>query len=189
MIATQQQSKERPNFCHQNLTYNPVFLEHQTYIAIWSLQTTHKPTPIYSPNFFTYQSNPTQYYLKIFTQEGLGERNMKHVAGVLTILLLITISDSSDSLPSCDGIISELTPCISYLIGSQDNPSDTCCNGVRNVAKFSNSKSDRKAICQCLKNYALSHSGIDFSLVSTLPGKCQVNVKLPPISITFDCDK
>lgn len=113
---------------------------------------------------------------------------MNHLAGVLAILLLISLS-GTEGAPSCSEMVNQLSPCIPYLMENQAKPSAACCNGVKYISKYSKKKRDREAICQCLESSAQIYPLIDLSLVSSLPKNCGLSVKLPLISRDFDCSK
>ncbi|CAI0408688.1 unnamed protein product [Linum tenue] len=88
----------------------------------------------------------------------------------------------------CSTVYDELQACIPYLSGRGD-PSKECCGGVKAMQPYSNAKSSRSAICQCLKSMASLVPGVDLSAASKLPKKCNVNVKLPELSLDIDCSK
>ncbi|XP_059636113.1 non-specific lipid-transfer protein-like [Cornus florida] len=103
---------------------------------------------------------------------------------VVTILLLV--SRSAMSAPSCAVVSTTLAPCLTYLQGS--DPSDACCAGIKSLSATAKTKDDRVAICNCGK-VALSKLKYDPSRIPPLPKKCGVNLSLPPIDSHTDCSK
>ncbi|EEF51346.1 non-specific lipid-transfer protein A-like [Ricinus communis] len=112
---------------------------------------------------------------------------MRHLAGLLTILMLILGSAAGDPLPPCTVIVNQLNPCVPFLTRNVATPSQTCCGGVRYLANYSSSKGDRISICQCIEGSQSMFPLIDFSLISNLPASCSVPITLPKITPTFDC--
>ncbi|CAN0908818.1 Non-specific lipid-transfer protein 11 [Linum grandiflorum] len=91
--------------------------------------------------------------------------------------------------PSCPAVYADLRPCIPYLSTGNGKPSSECCSGVSQLQPYSTQKTDRVAICQCLKSLGSLVPGLDLSVASKLPKKCKVNVKLPKLSLNIDCSK
>ncbi|CAN1254398.1 Non-specific lipid-transfer protein 3 [Linum perenne] len=100
----------------------------------------------------------------------------------------LQIKQQQQAAPSCPTIYTDLRPCIPYLTGNGD-PSRECCSGVKALELYSNQKSSRVAICECLKSYASLVPRLDLSIASNLPKMCKVNVKLPDLSLDIDCSK
>ncbi|XP_031280895.1 non-specific lipid-transfer protein 3-like [Pistacia vera] len=111
----------------------------------------------------------------------------------LILVFIATLSLISSSAmgiaPTCDFVVLQLNPCLSYLMRTEATPHNSCCLGVNNLKGYSNDKTARRTICQCIEQAAPTYKGIDYSLISGLPQKCGVSVKLPAVSPSFDCSK
>lgn len=109
---------------------------------------------------------------------------MSRILYVLVILLLV--SKSAVSVPSCGDVVKDLAPCLSYLQGK--DPTPQCCAGVKSLKDLTKTKDDRVVSCNCAKE-ALSKFQYDPSIIPLLPKKCGVDLNLPPIDKNFDCSK
>ncbi|KAJ7952142.1 Non-specific lipid-transfer protein [Quillaja saponaria] len=113
---------------------------------------------------------------------------MARLVLVLAIALMF-MEYSAIGGPSCQTVISRLSPCISYLSKREAKPPNTCCDGVRYLSKFSNQKKDRQAMCECILQAVPSVGPIDFSLIPSLPNYCGASENLPPISSNLNCSR
>ncbi|KAL3829752.1 hypothetical protein ACJIZ3_018554 [Penstemon smallii] len=104
------------------------------------------------------------------------------------IVLLLIISKSALSVPSCGEVVSDLAPCLRFLRGKETKPRARCCSGVKELKGLAKTKADRVAICNCGKK-AGSNFEIDSKKVTILPKKCGVDIKMPAIGKNFDCSK
>ncbi|XP_021754353.1 probable non-specific lipid-transfer protein 2 [Chenopodium quinoa] len=90
----------------------------------------------------------------------------------------------------CNQVINELSPCLSYLHSQYSSPSTNCCQGAKYVYKhYGKSKKKRQGVCQCLESVLPLIGQIDGSLISALPQRCGLKLKLPPISQNFNCSQ
>ncbi|XP_031377487.1 non-specific lipid-transfer protein 1-like [Punica granatum] len=92
--------------------------------------------------------------------------------------------------PSCQLVISQLGPCLPYVLRSVRMPPDMCCNGVLFLgSRYSQDHEARQAICECVQHSISPVLPIDFDLVNTLPIACGINVHLPKLSFSVDCSQ
>nr|ABK41612.1 lipid transfer protein [Lilium longiflorum] len=87
---------------------------------------------------------------------------------------------------TCQQVTVAVTPCIGYARTGGTMPPD-CCNGVRNLNSAAKNTPDRQQACICLKQMS-SIPGINMSIVSEIPAKCNVNIGYP-IAMSTDCSK
>ncbi|KAK7390222.1 hypothetical protein VNO78_25521 [Psophocarpus tetragonolobus] len=111
----------------------------------------------------------------------------------LAILCLVlgatTIIPKAQAQVTCGQVVSNLTPCISYVVYGGATVPGQCCNGIRNLNSMARTKQDRQAVCNCIKN-GVRNSGFTYSkynlnLAASLPKKCRVNI---PYQISPDTD-
>ncbi|CAL1386517.1 unnamed protein product [Linum trigynum] len=108
---------------------------------------------------------------------------------ILVVATIVGVMGANEPAPpACSTVYDELQPCIPYFTGRGD-PAKDCCSGVKALQPYSKAKSNRVAICQCLKSMVNLVPGVDLSAASKLPKKCNVNVKLPKLSLDIDCSK
>lgn len=114
---------------------------------------------------------------------------MIHLARVvLAAIVLLLVSGSAMAAPSCNNVTNELQPCVPFLTKRVDQPSSSCCNGLKYIGSYFHSKRDRQAICVCLRQGA--KFPVDNSVVASLPKKCLLSIKLPPFSQSqIDCSR
>ncbi|XAR70177.1 hypothetical protein NMG60_11026951 [Bertholletia excelsa] len=90
--------------------------------------------------------------------------------------------------PSCQIVVQELMPCLSYLSGTMAYPTAICCNGVSDLARFSEVKKDRSDVCECIKSVGSTFGRmVNLFLIPALPGRCGLQIKLPPVSYNTNC--
>ncbi|KAL0315117.1 UNVERIFIED_CONTAM: Non-specific lipid-transfer protein 11 [Sesamum calycinum] len=93
----------------------------------------------------------------------------------------------SDAVPvlSCTQALEFLMPCQSYLLGLGGiNPS--CCVGAQSLAAAAVSPTDRKSVCQCLKQVA-TLARVDEDYAKQLPQLCNIDVPIP-LQLNINCD-
>ncbi|KAH6779973.1 hypothetical protein C2S52_011210 [Perilla frutescens var. hirtella] len=101
-------------------------------------------------------------------------------------ILLLFVSKSVVSVPSCPDVIKNVAPCLSYLQGKSASPQ--CCAGVKGLSGMAKNQQDRMAICECVKQ-ALSSYAYDPKRIPLLPKECGAEVVLPPVDKNYDCSK
>ncbi|CAK7348725.1 unnamed protein product, partial [Dovyalis caffra] len=115
-----------------------------------------------------------------------------HLYALLALVLLLlsrpAMPSPDDNKVSCSTIVSKLTPCIDYISDKSNEPSKTCCAGVKEISGSIINRSDKKDACECLKN-TLSKIKYDPARMPSLPKKCGVSLNLPPITNSTDCSK
>ncbi|KAL9234543.1 hypothetical protein vseg_009402 [Gypsophila vaccaria] len=105
------------------------------------------------------------------------------------LFLRLTSGDKEPtSAPSCSDVITKVTFCLPYITGASPSPSDACCTGIKTVAGLVKAKDDAVDVCNCLKD-KLDGLQYEPELIASLPKKCSVSIKLPPISKDTDCSK
>ncbi|PWA97104.1 non-specific lipid-transfer protein 3 [Artemisia annua] len=87
---------------------------------------------------------------------------------------------------TCDQVVSNMTPCVTYLTSSGDSVPSDCCSGVNSLNNAATTTADKQAACKCLEQSASQLSDIDLEKARSLPGKCGVNLPYD-ISPTTDC--
>ncbi|KAK4398917.1 Non-specific lipid-transfer protein 2A [Sesamum angolense] len=105
---------------------------------------------------------------------------------VLAVLALISFSPlvPAEAI-SCTQALEFLMPCQSYLLGLGGiNPS--CCVGAQSLAAAAVSPTDRKSVCQCLKQVA-TLATVDEDYAKQLPQLCNVDVPIP-LQLNINCD-
>ena len=101
------------------------------------------------------------------------------------------LMEQVDAVVSCDAVIQQLSPCVSYIGRDASAPSKMCCQGAKYVFKhFGRAQRDRQGVCNCLVSLMPYLDGpVNGTLVSDLPGQCGINFKLPPVGNNFDCSQ
>ncbi|KAJ7962566.1 Non-specific lipid-transfer protein [Quillaja saponaria] len=116
---------------------------------------------------------------------------MSHLGGLLFIILFLSRS-SAQTATSCTSVTPEISPCLSFVKGGgadANDPSSNCCNGVKDLSGKATTKSDRTAVCNCIKQALSSIGQYDPSRISQLPKACGISLNLPPIDRNTDCSK
>ncbi|KAI4338785.1 hypothetical protein MLD38_023798 [Melastoma candidum] len=70
--------------------------------------------------------------------------------------------------------------------GLLQNPSDSCCNGLRSLQANTPTVEDRRKAYQCFKDQVASLLPGSDAAARALPGKCGIRVDIP-VSGDFDC--
>ncbi|RDX71462.1 hypothetical protein CR513_49182, partial [Mucuna pruriens] len=89
---------------------------------------------------------------------------------------------------TCNEVVRNLTPCISYVLNGGKTVPGPCCNGIRTLYNLAHSTPDRQNVCKCIKNAvsAFHYSKSNVDLAATLPHKCGVTIPYQ-ISPSTDC--
>ncbi|KAL5704707.1 hypothetical protein ACHQM5_023097 [Ranunculus cassubicifolius] len=106
---------------------------------------------------------------------------------ILMITLMVVSAPYAAEAITCGQVTVDLAPCVGFLRGG-GAPLTACCSGVKSLNSAAKTTPDRKTACSCIKTLANSIPGIKPRMVSSLPGKCVVNVGFP-ISVDMDCSK
>ncbi|KAH7842734.1 hypothetical protein Vadar_008546 [Vaccinium darrowii] len=117
-----------------------------------------------------------------------SEIMVKKVACVMVVMCMVVVAPHSEAAITCGTVVSTLAPCISYLKSGGGAVPAGCCNGIRSLNGAAKTTPDRQTACKCIKSAAGGISGINYSLASSLPGKCGVNLPYK-ISPSIDCTK
>ncbi|KAL9430319.1 hypothetical protein AB3S75_025662 [Citrus x aurantiifolia] len=97
--------------------------------------------------------------------------------------------NAAPSLLSCDEVILDLVPCLSYLRGETKQPSAACCSGAQKISNGAKSQAAKKDVCTCIKKSLASVGPYDKNLIPLIPQKCGIPLTLPPIDAKTDCSK
>ncbi|KAL2330536.1 hypothetical protein Fmac_018117 [Flemingia macrophylla] len=105
-------------------------------------------------------------------------------------LALVDSSRKAEAAVACGQVVSNLTPCISYVLNGGQTVPAPCCNGIRTLYNLAHSKPDRQKVCNCIKNAisAFPYTKSNVDLAAGLPKKCGVNIPYQ-ISPTIDCTR
>lgn len=90
---------------------------------------------------------------------------------------------------SCDQVVRNLTPCISY-VANGGSVAAACCSGIKSLYDAAKTTADRKSVCKCLKQAinGIPYTSYNLGLAAGLPNKCGVNLPYK-ISPSADCNK
>ncbi|KAK6158869.1 hypothetical protein DH2020_006183 [Rehmannia glutinosa] len=102
------------------------------------------------------------------------------------VVLVLLVSKSAVSVPSCEEVVKDLTPCLGFLVGNTNVPTPQCCAGIKALKDIVKTQPDRVASCNCGKQ-ALSNFNYDPNRLPLLPKQCGVDLNMPAIDKNFDC--
>ncbi|KAL2323529.1 hypothetical protein Fmac_027908 [Flemingia macrophylla] len=94
----------------------------------------------------------------------------------LAVVLVATMWTQTAAQSSCTNVLTSLSPCLNYILGSTSTPSASCCSQLSTVVQ-----SSPQCLCSVL-NGGGSNFGITINqtLALSLPGACKVQT--PPVS-------
>lgn len=129
-----------------------------------------------------------------------GIFNLRSTIGTLAFVAMFTSSvmvalAQNADVESCIPVAQELSPCLGFIKGTSasgfggDNPSPSCCNGVKKLAGDAKTKNDRVALCECIKTSLSMIGAYDPSRIPLIPKNCGIPVEIPPIDKSTDCSK
>ncbi|XP_073152726.1 non-specific lipid-transfer protein 2-like [Henckelia pumila] len=104
---------------------------------------------------------------------------------LLLVLLVVAMAPSGEAQIGCGTVMSDLNPCIPYVINS--GPMGNCCGGVKGLYAAAKTTADRQSVCNCLKGLAQAYPAY-ISRAASLPGQCHVSIPYN-ISPSTDCTK
>ncbi|CAF1703877.1 unnamed protein product [Brassica oleracea var. botrytis] len=101
----------------------------------------------------------------------------------LLALFLVLAFHHGEAAVTCNNVVGDLYPCLSYVMQGGNAPSTNCCNGVRTLNSQAQTTADRQSVCRCIKNAigGASYSSSNLNNALSLPAKCGVNL---PFSIS-----
>ncbi|KAL2337599.1 hypothetical protein Fmac_012045 [Flemingia macrophylla] len=111
---------------------------------------------------------------------------------IVWLALGATMIPKAQGAVTCGQVVNNLTPCISYVVYGGATVPAQCCNGIRNLYGLAQTKPDRQAVCNCIKdsvrNSGFTYSNFNLNLAANLPQKCGVNIPYQ-ISPNTDCSR
>lgn len=117
---------------------------------------------------------------------------MNRLLSCLLILVLLTTPALAHHHGSCHSFCHELRKhCKHYirtnaLHAHHHKPSKSCCSAVKKVSTGEISKNPKK-LCKCLKKLVKKTKHCDGHKVASLPKKCGLCVKFPPVTRKTKC--
>lgn len=88
----------------------------------------------------------------------------------------------------CEEVKATIPPCIGFLNGDDDQPSTTCCNGVKDLKSSVATQNDRNKACECLKKALTHFPNIRDDLNVLLPKRCGVDLSFY-VHKSIKCDQ
>ncbi|KAK4439371.1 hypothetical protein Salat_0272000 [Sesamum alatum] len=104
------------------------------------------------------------------------------LAGILVLVLIS--SPARLHAFSCTEALTDLLPCRSFLTGNAPI-TVSCCRSVDALRQAAAAQSDKRAICRCLKQAALS-ANVNQRRVQGLENGCKISIPFP-IDPNFNC--
>ncbi|KAL4561521.1 hypothetical protein LXL04_033688 [Taraxacum kok-saghyz] len=108
-------------------------------------------------------------------------------AAVTILSLILFFMSSSDAVLTCNTVMKDVVPCVSYLRSGSGMPPPACCSGAKALAAAASTTADRQAACNCLKSASQSINP-NLGLAKSLPGNCGISLGFT-ISPSVDCTK
>ncbi|KAL5166781.1 Non-specific lipid-transfer protein 3 [Glycine soja] len=110
------------------------------------------------------------------------------MAIVCLVLGVISITPKAQAAVTCNQVVSNLTPCISYVLNGGKAVPGPCCNGIKTLFNLAHSTPDRQTVCKCIKNAvsAFHYGKSNVDRAAALPKQCGVNIPYQ-ISPSTDC--
>ncbi|KAF8098809.1 hypothetical protein N665_0257s0023 [Sinapis alba] len=104
-------------------------------------------------------------------------------------LCLVLAFHHGEAAVTCNAVVGDLYPCLSYVMQGGKVPPTNCCNGVRMLNNQAQTPVDRQSVCRCIKNAigGVSYSSSNLNNALSLPDKCGVNLPFR-ISPSTNCD-
>ncbi|KAI4374223.1 hypothetical protein MLD38_012242 [Melastoma candidum] len=114
--------------------------------------------------------------------------SLKLVCITMVVCMVVLASTAVDATISCNQVATSLAPCVPYARSGTGDVPGPCCDGIKKLNDAASTTPDRRAACGCMKTAASNLKDLNFDVVSTIPGKCGVNIpyKLSP---STDCDR
>lgn len=109
-------------------------------------------------------------------------------ASALLLLCIVMSAYVAEAAITCGTVTSSLSSCIPYATGKVPTPPGGCCSGIKSLNNAAKTTTDRRAVCNCLKSLSGAISGINYSLIGGLPGKCGVSIPYK-ISPSTNCNR
>ncbi|XP_071741431.1 non-specific lipid-transfer protein 1-like [Rutidosis leptorrhynchoides] len=104
---------------------------------------------------------------------------------VLVAMVAAIVPRSTESVVTCQLVITSLTPCVTFLVKGGQVP-QKCCDGVKSLYKDADTTTDRQTACRCLEETANMVHGLNMNYANDLPGKCDVHIPYK-ISRNLNC--
>ncbi|OAY25869.1 hypothetical protein MANES_16G001900v8 [Manihot esculenta] len=110
---------------------------------------------------------------------------MMSLWGLGLALLVVTANQVHASV--CPEVISALSPCHDFLVGSDQSPTSSCCVSAQNLNSGATDQPKRTHLCECFQQliYIL---GIKVDKAKQLPTLCSIHNAVP-VDPNVDCTK
>ncbi|KAK4268877.1 hypothetical protein QN277_022106 [Acacia crassicarpa] len=110
------------------------------------------------------------------------------IVAAILVAVLISAPKQVGAIP-CSVVIPKISPCRGYIDKSKRIPSQSCCDGVKDINDRSKTRQDRVEACKCIKQALSLMSKYDPNRIPLIPGKCRFSFSLPVIKSDTDCNK
>ncbi|KAI3456490.1 hypothetical protein Pfo_013153 [Paulownia fortunei] len=107
------------------------------------------------------------------------------LAGLLVLALISCSPPGPAKAMSCTQALEYLMPCQPFLMGIGEITSP-CCLGAQALAQATASPADRKSVCQCLKQVAVTVN-VNQDKAKQLPQLCKIDFPVP-VQPDINCD-
>ncbi|KAL2530558.1 Bifunctional inhibitor/lipid-transfer protein/seed storage 2S albumin superfamily protein [Forsythia ovata] len=100
-----------------------------------------------------------------------------NINAILVIILIIFSADAAMAQSGCTNVLISMASCLSFVTGSSQTPSSSCCAALANVVK-----TQPRCLCTIVNGGGGGSLGVNINQTQALalPGACKVET--PPIS-------
>ncbi|XP_058734673.1 non-specific lipid-transfer protein A-like [Vicia villosa] len=112
---------------------------------------------------------------------------MKNLRMILMLLVLLLLTMEQVHGFDCEQAKTSVHSCTSFLVGDDAEPSTTCCDGIKLIKSSVTTVDERRAACECIKNWASNIPNIKEDLAISLPKRCGVDIGFP-ITPNMNCN-
>ncbi|KAK7394971.1 hypothetical protein VNO78_15512 [Psophocarpus tetragonolobus] len=97
---------------------------------------------------------------------------------IMGVVLSVCNTPKGEAAVTCNEVVSNLSPCISYVLNGGKTVPVPCCNGIRTLFNLAQSTPDRQTVCKCIKNAisAFHYTKSTLDLAASLPNNCALNI-------------
>lgn len=164
-------------------------------LAWQQLEITHWNTctwaSIYTPwqSLKYYNSNSRIFIKHLLPSSSWSPFSISSMARLIAFLAILFFVSTAHSAPSCPAVTQQLAPCLTFVKGGIAEPSQACCNGVKDLSNNVHSNEDRHGVCLCLQQALSKIGSYEPSNLPLVPKKCGLKINLLPIDKNTDCSK
>ncbi|KAL5977058.1 hypothetical protein ACLOJK_021398 [Asimina triloba] len=108
----------------------------------------------------------------------------------LTVALFLTLfimAHVGNAAITCGDVDLKAASCVNFVTGKVSTVPPACCSGLHALVQKATTVTDRRTICNCLKQGVKKFTGVKDQFLAKIPAACDIKVGFP-VSLSTNCN-